>query len=90
MNVALTLSQENKAMLVYDRPLGFIPSWVECSADGQGLRIIAGDGRALQVGCFYKEISDKLGNICDVLMVRMDRNEPVEGHTVPFIGHKHY
>jgi hypothetical protein len=89
MNVALTLSADNKAMLVYDQPLGFAPSWVECSADGEGLRIMSEDGREVRVGGFYKDICGKFGEICDVLVVRMEKNEPAEGCRVPFISQRY-
>ena len=82
----MTLSIDNKAMLVYDQPLGFAPSWVECSSDGQGLRIIGDDGHEMQMGVFFQEINRKLLNINDVLLVRMEENKPVEGLTVPFIS----
>ena len=86
MNVALTLSADNKAMLVYDEPIGFKPSWVETSADGQGLRIIGDDGDELKVGVFYQEINKKLASVSDVLLVRMERGQAVEGRVVPFIS----
>lgn len=72
-------------MLIYDQPLGFQPSWVETSADGQGLRIIGVDGREMRVGGFFREINNSLAGISDVLLVRMEKNEPVEGWTVPFV-----
>ncbi len=90
MNVALTLSRNNKAMLIYDQPLGFQPSWVETSADGEGLRIIGLDGREMRVGGFFREINNSLAGIKDVLLVRMEKNEPVEGWTVPFVTQQYF
>ncbi len=90
MNVALTLSRNNKAMLIYDQPLGFQPSWVETSADGEGLRIIGLDGREMRVGGFFREINNSLAGIKDVLLVRMEKNEPVEGWNVPFVTQQYF
>ncbi|HTK83506.1 MAG TPA: hypothetical protein VL625_00335 [Patescibacteria group bacterium] len=90
MNVALTLSRNNKAMLIYDQPLGFQPSWVETSADGEGLRVIGADGQSLKLGVFYRHINDKLGQVGTVLMVQMGQDGPIEGFDVPFVSQTYY
>jgi hypothetical protein len=77
-------------MLIYDQPLGFQPSWVETSADGEGLRIIGLDGREMRVGGFFREINNSLAGIKDVLLVRMEKNEPVEGWNVPFVTQQYF
>jgi hypothetical protein len=45
MNIALALGQDNRAILLYDEPLGFAPAWIESSEDGRGVRIIGEEGQ---------------------------------------------
>lgn len=86
MNVALTLNHQNRAMLVYDQPLGFAPGWVECSMDGLGIRIISQEGREVRAGTLDRRACDRVGTLQDVLLVRIQGQQPVEGYMVPFIS----
>jgi hypothetical protein len=86
MNIALTLSQDNKAMLIYDQPLSFIPAWIESSEDGRGLRIIGEDGQEFTAGVLYENIIAKLQNLTEIKLVRMQDRKPVESHKVSFVN----
>lgn len=86
MNVALTLGQDNKAMLVYDQPLGFVPAWIESSADGRGIRIIGEEGQEFVAGLPQNKIISKIAYLKDVLLVRMENRRAAEQISVPFIN----
>ncbi len=86
MNIALALSQDNKAILVYDQPLGFSPAWIESSEDGRGMRIIGEEGQEYVAGLLYENVFSRLSHLSDVFMVRMENRKPVESHRVSFIN----
>jgi hypothetical protein len=74
-------------MLAYDEKLGFIPGWVECAAGKHGIRIVSGEGAELPAGALYNgAVSARLQSVHDVLVVRFENNQPVEGFRVPFIN----
>ena len=90
MNVILTVNEEYRAMLMHDKPLGFIPSWVEFSRDKRGVRIIGNDGREFQGGVIFDaETSSHLDRVADVLLVQMKDQKPQEGYFIPFVN-QHY
>jgi hypothetical protein len=86
MNIALTLSQGHKAMLVYDQPFPFIPSWIESSADGRGVRIIGEGGEEFTADISDSQFLSKLEPLQDIMLVRMQDRRPVECFTVSFIN----
>lgn len=86
MNIGLALSQDNKAILVYDQPLGFAPAWIESSEDGRGLRIIGEEGQEYLAAMLFDKIFAKIGHLTDVFMVRMENLKPVESHKVSFVN----
>ncbi|MBP7721175.1 MAG: hypothetical protein KA155_01430 [Alphaproteobacteria bacterium] len=86
MNIALALGQDNKAVLLYDEPLGFAPAWIESSEDGRGMRIIGEGGEEYLAGVLFDSVFNQLQDLSGIMMVRMENNEPVESHTVSFVN----
>jgi hypothetical protein len=86
MNIALTLSQDKKAILVYDQPLGFAPAWIESSEDGRGLRIIGDAGEEFVAGFISTKLISQLEHLHDVFLVRMENLKPVESFKVSFVN----
>jgi hypothetical protein len=86
MNISLALSRNKKAILVYDEPLGFSPSWVESSADGRGLRIIGDAGEEYVAGFPDEKTLLDIRHLNDLFMVRMNGQEPVETFSVSFVN----
>jgi hypothetical protein len=86
MNIALTLSQDKKAILVYDQPLGFAPAWIESSEDGRGLRIIGDGGQEFVAGLINRDVIAHLQHLNDIFLVRMENRAPVESFKVSFVN----
>jgi hypothetical protein len=87
MNIVLTVNDKNRAMLLHDTPLGFLPSWVEFSHDGRGVRIISLDGQEFTAGVIVKpETWRQLDNANGILLVQMQNQNPIEGYEVPFVN----
>lgn len=86
MNIALALGQDNKAILLYDEPLGFAPAWIESSEDGRGMRIIGEEGQEYVAGLLLDSFFTQLQYLNGIVMVRMENRQPVESHDVSFIN----
>lgn len=86
MNIALALGQNNKAILLYDEPLGFAPAWIESSEDGRGVRIIGEEGEEYLAGLLFDSFFNQLQYLNDITMVRMEDRKPVESHKVSFVN----
>ncbi|MCE7887433.1 MAG: hypothetical protein DYH13_08045 [Alphaproteobacteria bacterium PRO2] len=86
MNVALALGQDNRAILIYDEPLGFAPAWIESSEDGRGMRIIGEEGQEYLAGLLFDSYFNQLLSLNDIMMVRMENDQPVESHKVSFVN----
>lgn len=86
MNIALTLGRDNKAILIYDEPLGFAPAWIESSEDGRGVRIIGSEGEEYLAGLLSDSFFSKLRGLSNIVMVRMEDRKPVESHKVSFVN----
>ncbi len=86
MNIALALGQDNRAILLYDEPLGFAPAWIESSEDGRGVRIIGEEGQEYLAGLLYDSFFSQLQSLSGIMMVRMENHQPVESHTVSFVN----
>jgi hypothetical protein len=89
MNIALTLSRNNKAILVYDQPLGFSPAWIESSEDGRGVRIIGDGGEEFVAGLLDNKIVSRLHMLSDIILVRMQDRKPVESYKVSFVSQRY-
>ncbi len=89
MNIALTLGRDNKAILLYDEPLGFAPAWIESSEDGRGVRIIGSEGQEYLAGLLTNSFFSKLRGLSDIVMVRMEDRRPVESHRVSFVNQQY-
>ena len=89
-NIVLTLNDKNQAMLLHDVRFDFKPAWVEFSRDKRGVRIISDEGKEFTAGVLIDLVTwEQLDPICDVLLVRMENQKPVEGFLLPFIS-QHY
>lgn len=86
MNIALALSQDKKAILLYDQPLGFVPAWIESSEDGRGVRIIGEEGQEYLAGLLTDSFFEHLKFVSDLVMVRMEGSKQVESHKVSFVN----
>lgn len=86
MNMALTLNENGQAMLVYDRPLGFIPSWVEVAQDGRGLRIISEEGMEYVAGHLDQAIFSRLRHLDVIFLMRTGETAPGESFRLSFIS----
>jgi hypothetical protein len=89
MNIALTINKNNEATLLYDQPLRFTPAWVESSADGRGVRIVGENGEEYRAGIVQNAVMTRLQKIYDVLLVRMEKQVPVEGYDLPFVSQQY-
>ena len=89
MNIGLTLSRDNKALLIYDQPLGFSPAWIESSEDGRGVRIVGSEGQEFRAGLLDNKIVSRLHMLRDIIMVRMENRKPVESYKVSFVSQRY-
>lgn len=83
--MALTLNASGKAMLIYDRPLGFQPAWIETAADGRGFRIIGEEGQEYVAGHPDNGILARMQPLETLILLRMADNMPAESFNLPLI-----
>jgi hypothetical protein len=87
MNIVLTVNDKHQAMLLHDRPLDFMPSWVEFSRDRRGVRIISETGNEFVAGELATFTSWEILNSVDgILVVEMKDQKAVVGYTLPFVN----
>ena len=83
--MALTLNASGKAMLIYDRPLGFQPAWIETAADGRGFRIIGEEGQEYVAGHPHNDILARLDHLDTLILLCMENDGPKESFDIPMI-----
>jgi hypothetical protein len=89
MNVAFALNENNEAMIFFDGKLGFVPGWVECSADDPGIQIIGESGESISAGKLFGAALQRLLRVSKVVLIRLDNDKPAEGFQVPLIAHSY-